>query len=56
MTQLRTEKTADLISKDWGSFSHIHTLVLTVPYHRKAYAALNPAQQTLYQKSVAVQP
>ena len=28
MTELKTEKTADLIAKDWGSLSHIHTLVL----------------------------
>jgi len=28
MTEPKTEKTADLIAKDWGSLSHIHTLVL----------------------------
>lgn len=28
MTELKTEKTAALIAKDWGSLSHIHTLVL----------------------------
>ena len=56
MTEVKTEKTADLIAKEWGSRSHIHTLVLMVPYHLKAYSALNPAQQTLYRKLVAAQP
>jgi hypothetical protein len=32
-----------------------HLALVMVPYHLKAYAALNPAQQTLYRKLVAEQ-
>ena len=33
-----------------------HLALVMVPYHLKAYSALNPAQQTLYRKLVAKQP
>ena len=53
-----TEPSLAVIRKDIEDIgkAQTHLALVMVPYHLKAYAALNPAQQTLYRKLVAVQP
>lgn len=53
-----TEPSLAVIKKDIEAIGKAQTqlALVMVPYHLKAYAALNPAQQTLYRKFVAEQP
>ena len=53
-----TEPSLAVIKKDIEDIgkAQTHLALVMVPYHLKAYAALNPAQQTLYRKLVAAQP
>ena len=53
-----TEPSLAVIKKDIEDIgkAQTHLALVMVPYHLKAYAALNPAQQTFYQKLVTAQP
>lgn len=53
-----TEPALAVIKKDIEAIgkAQTHLALVMVPYHLKAYAALNPAQQTLYRKWVVAQP
>ncbi len=52
------EPSLAVIKKDIEDIGHAqtHLALVMVPYHLKAYSALNPTQQTLYRKLVAKQP